>query len=458
MIIRRVVAVIGYLILASAAQAADRPRGVTFFNSVLPVVQQRCQECHRPGEIGPFSMMTYEEIRPWAKAIRQAVLTRKMPPWFADAPHDMFLNDRRLSQQEIDTVVTWVDNGAPEGLPEDAPKPISFSDGWRIGQPDTVLELPEYYVPASGEIAYQFISVPSGFTEDKWVQAVEPRPGNPAVVHHIRVLAREPGSKAFMNQTPETSEQRQQAKSHPKDDGSGFLDGPEVGAEEMGAFVPGGDPVLLEPGQAILVKAGSDLVFEVHYTTNGKPQMDRSRVGLIFAKKPPDTRVMEIALANYNFRIPAGAANHRVDSRVTLRQDMTLLSLWPHMHLRGKALELRAIYPSGESEVLLNVPRYDFNWQMSYVLRQPRLLPKGTRLESAVYFDNSPNNPNNPNPGVDVYWGDQTWEEMNIAFMRVGLPPGVSPVDVRVPPLTPPDATGQRTVDATSRKEEQKPE
>jgi mono/diheme cytochrome c family protein len=398
---RRVVAVIGSLILVSAAQAADRDRSVTSFNSVLPLFQQRCQECHRPGEIGPFSMMTYEEIRPWAKAISRAVLTRKMPPWFADAPSHMFSNDRRLAQQEIDAVVAWVENGAPEGPPEDAPKPISFSDGWRIGKPDVVLELPEYPVPASGEIAYQFISVPTGFVGDKWVQAVEPRPGNRAVVHHIRVFARERGSKAFMNEKPETSEQRQQAKNHAKDDGAGVLLGPEIGAEEMGTYVPGGDPVVLAPGQAILVKAGSDLVFEVHYTTNGKPQTDRSRVGLVFAKRPPDTRVMEVGLANFNLRIPAGAANHRVDSVVTLRQDMTLLSLWPHMHLRGKALELRAIYPSGESEVLLNVPGYDFNWQMSYVLRQPRLLPKGTRLESAVYFDNSPNNPNNPNARVD---------------------------------------------------------
>ena len=214
-----------------------------------------------------------------------------------------------------------------------------------------------------------------------------------------------------------------------------MLAGSETGAEELTTFVPGGDPVELQPGQALLVRAGSDLVFEVHYTPTGKPQTDRSRVGLIFAKRPPQMRVTEVETTNLNFRIPAGAANHRVDTRVTLREDMTVLSLWPHMHLRGKALQLRAVYPNGESEVLLGVPHYDFNWQMSYVLAKPRLLPKGTRLESAVFFDNSANNPNNPDPKADVYWGDQLWEEMNVAFMRVALPAGIEPADIAVPPL-----------------------
>ena len=194
-------------------------------------------------------------------------------------------------------------------------------------------------------------------------------------------------------------------------------------------------PFNLQPGQALLVRAGSDLVIEIHYTTTGKPQTDRSRVGLIFAKRPPQVRVTEVAIANLNFRIPAGAANYRVDTRVTLREDMTVLSLWPHMHQRGKALQLRAVYPSGQSEVLLDLPHYDFNWQMSYVLAKPRLLPRGTRLESTVFFDNSANNPNNPDPRADVYWGDQTREEMNVAFMRVALPAGVEPADIAVPPL-----------------------
>lgn len=415
---------------------AGPAHAVTFYKDVQPVLQQRCQVCHRAGEAAPFSMATYQEVRPWAKAIREAVLTRKMPPWFADAAPGTFSNDNRLSQQEVDTLTSWVNQGAPAGDPQDAPKPVAFAQGWRIGDPDLVLEMPEeFHVPASGEVAWQYFPVPTKFTEDRWIQAVEARPGNPAVVHHIRIFSRAPGSKAFMEPDPQTSQERQHPKEPPKDDGSGALAGPEIGAEEMAAFVPGGDPVELPPGQALLVKAGSDLVVEVHYTTIGKPQTDRSRVGLTFAKRPPQMRVTEVGTANFNFRIPAGASNYQVITRVTLRADMTVLSLWPHMHLRGKALLLRAVYPTGESEVLLNVPHYDFNWQMSYVLAEPRLLPKGTRLESAVFFDNSANNPSNPDPKVDVYWGAQTWEEMNVAFMRVALPAGVEPSDITVPPL-----------------------
>jgi hypothetical protein len=429
-------ALIACVSLSSSTMQAGPAHAVTFHRDVQPILQQRCQVCHRAGEAAPFSTAAYEEVRPWAKAIREAVLTRKMPPWFADAAPGTFSNDNRLSQQEIDTLTAWVDQGAPAGDPKDAPKPAAFTQGWRIGNPDLIVEMPqEFHVPASGEIAWQYFPVPIKFTEDKWIQAVEARPGNPAVVHHVRIFSRALGSKAFMEPDPETSQERQHPKEPPKDDGSGVLAGPETGAEELTTFVPGGDPVELQPGQALLVRAGSDLVFEVHYTPTGKPQTDRSRVGLIFAKRPPQMRVTEVETTNLNFRIPAGAANHRVDTRVTLREDMTVLSLWPHMHLRGKALQLRAVYPKGESEVLLGVPHYDFNWQMSYVLAKPRLLPKGTRLESAVFFDNSANNPNNPDPKADVYWGDQLWEEMNVAFMRVALPAGIEPADIAVPPL-----------------------
>jgi len=323
-------------------------------------------------------------------------------------------------------LTAWADAGAPAGDPKDAPKPVVFAQGWRIGKPDVILEMPEeFHVPASGEVAWQYFAVPTKFTEDKWIQAVEARPGNPAAVHHIRIFARAPGSKAFMELDSQTSQDRQHPKEPPKDDGSGALTGPDIGAEELAAFVPGGDPVELQPGQALLVKAGSDLVVEVHYTTTGKPQTDRSRVGLIFAKRPPQVRVTEVGTVNFNFRIPAGAANHRVDSRITLREDMTVLSVWPHMHIRGKALQLRAVYPSGESEVLLDVPHYDFNWQMSYVLAKPRLLPKGTRLETVAFFDNSANNPTNPDPTAEVRWGEQSWQEMMIGFFDLAVEPDV---------------------------------
>jgi Copper type II ascorbate-dependent monooxygenase, C-terminal domain len=420
------------VIAAALPLAAQTPAPtVTFYRDALPILQQRCQECHREGEAAPFAMMTYEQTRPWAQAIREAVKLRQMPPWFAEASADSFSNDHRLSAREIETIVAWVDAGAPKGEAHDAPPPRQFTEGWRIGKPDLVVEMPsEFSVPASGEVAWQYFTAKTNFTEDRWIRAVEARPGDAKVVHHIRVFAREPGSTAMMETTVKDSTARQHPKQSPVDDGSGVLAGVEPGATEITTYVPGGDPIVLGPDQAMLIKAGSEVVFEVHYAPMGKPATDRSRVGLILSSEPPKVRVAEIGIANMKLRIPAGAAHHRIDTHVILPQDMTVLSVWPHMHLRGKALQLRAVYPSGESEMLLDIPKYDFNWQMSYVLAKPRMLPKGTRLETVTYFDNSPNNPNNPNPNVDVYWGGQTWEEMNMAFLRVVLAPGVSPSDL----------------------------
>jgi len=415
-------------VLPAVGQSTESAAKVTFYRDVLPILQQRCQECHREGEAAPFALMTYEETRPWARAIRQAVLQRKMPPWFAEASAGTFSNDRRLTSREVETIMAWVDAGAPKGEAHEAPPPRQFTEGWRIGKPDAIVEMPfEFSVPASGEVDWQYFTAQTGFKEDRWIRAVEARPGNGRVVHHIRVFAREPGSRAMMERKVEDATARQHPKQIPVDDGSGLLAATEPGATEIATYVPGGDPIILEPGQAMLLKAGSDLVFEVHYAPTGKQTSDRSRIGLIFSTQPPKVRVAEIGILNNKLRIPAGASRHRIDTHVTLQQDMTVLSVWPHMHLRGTALQLRAVYPSGESETLLDVPRYDFNWQMSYVLSKPRLLPKGTRLETVTYFDNSPNNPHNPNPSVDVYWGLQTWEEMNMAFLRVALAPNVDP-------------------------------
>jgi hypothetical protein len=418
-----------------SGQVTQTQHTVTFYRDVLPILQQHCQECHREGEIAPFAMMTYEQTRPWAKAIRDAVLGRVMPPWFAADEAHIFSNDRRLSKRDIETIAAWVDTGAPKGNAQDAPNPRQFVTGWRIGTPDMVVSMPDgYQVPQSGEVPWQYFTAHTNFKEDRWVRALEVRPGDSAVVHHIRVFAREPGSKAFMELNSKLSDERQHPRNAPLDNGAGVLAGPNVGSGELATYVPGGDPLVLNSDYAVLVKAGSDIVFEVHYAPNGKAVTDRSRIGLVFAAHPPKMQVTEVGLANVNLRIPAGAPNHQVDSNVTLREDMWLLSLWPHMHFRGKSLQLTALYPSGESEVLLDVPHYNFNWQMSYVLSRPRLLPKGTELRCVTHFDNSSDNPYNPDPNVDVYWGEQTWEEMNMAFLRVALPPGLRPVDVAIPP------------------------
>jgi hypothetical protein len=355
-----------------------------------------------------------------------------MPPWHADSAHGKFLNERRLSQAEIDTLADWAKTGAKEGNPQDAAAPRKFADGWTIGTPDLVLDMgTEYKVPAKGTIEYTYFVVPTGFTEDKWIEKVEVRPSARQVTHHIVVEARPPGLN-FMKQVkpgeafvPSKSPRKQRP-----DTGEGVLEGLGDGIEVIAVYVPGGDAYVTRPGQARLVKAGTDLIFQMHYTTNGTEATDRSRVGIIFAKEPPRERVINSFVSNRNLHIPAGEANCRVEARTTLYRDAKVQSYFPHMHVRGKAMEYRAIYPTGESQVLLSVPHYDFNWQTTYELAEPVLLPKGTRLEVSAWYDNSANNPWNPDPKSDVYWGDQTWEEMLAAFVDFVLPIDASPSEI----------------------------
>jgi hypothetical protein len=406
----------------------------TFYKDVLPILENRCQECHRRGEIAPMPLMTYEETRPWAKAIREAVLLKKMPPWFAEPGHARLADQRALSPEETGTILSWVDQGALQGNPAEARPPRQFSDGWRLGKPDAVLEMAEeFHIPATGTVKYQYIPVAANFTEDKWVQAAEVRPGDRTAVHHILIYVREPGSEfvrgpkgeSILETTPPDHSKA------PPDDGIGALEtGGPSGASMLTLYVPGGDYMRLEPGQAMLIKKGSDLIFQIHYTTAGKPKVDRSRIGLVFAKGPPERRVAFLGLSNRTMRIPPGAGNHRITNRTTLPETVRLISILPHMHVRGKGYEIRAIYPGGESETLLKVPRYDFNWQLSYFLAEPRLLPKGTRLESSAYFDNSSNNPANPDPTAEVFWGEQTWEEMNTGFLNLELPADLTPEEL----------------------------
>jgi hypothetical protein len=415
--------------------AASRAKEVTFHKNVEPVLQARCQGCHRPGEAAPMSLLTFKDARPWAKAIKEAVLIRKMPPWFADPSHGNFSNDRRLSADEIETLVSWVDGGAKEGDPKDAPKPVTFAEGWAMGKPDTVLEIsPAYDVPASGTVEYTYFVVPTGFTEDKWVEQVEVRPGSKSVVHHIVVIVRPPGVKYLPD--AKIGEPYVPPKREPKrqpDTGRGVLEFGGSAIEIAGVYVPGGLPYELKPGQARLIPKGSDLIFQMHFTTNGKPMTDRSRIGFIFARQSPKERVINTFISNRNLRIPPGVADQPVSARVTLYEETRLLSLFPHMHVRGKAFEYRATYPTGESETLLTVPKYDFNWQLTYYLKEPKVLPKGTVIECVAHFDNSVNNPFNPDPKSEVLWGDQTWEEMLAGFLDLAMPVTMNPRDMAVP-------------------------
>ncbi len=357
-----------------------------------------------------MSFLTYEGTRPWAAAIRESVLSKKMPPWGADSAHGEFQNDPTLSEAQRQTLATWAAAKAPAGRPQDAPAPRHWVEGWNIGQPDLVVAMPKpYEVPATGTIEYTRFILPLNFTEDKWVAAAEVRPGNRTVVHHVIAYLREPGSK-WLEGAPLNAPVVKVAKSD---------SGPRG---QLAGYAPGVPQSPPTPGRALLVKAGSEVVLEMHYTTNGQAATDHTKVGLIFAKEPPTERIGGFAASNGRFVIPPGAGHHEVRSQFTVREAVTLTNLTPHMHLRGKSFEYLAKYPSGEQEVLLKVPAYDFNWQHTYVLTQPKLLPAGTVIECIAYFDNSPNNKFNPDPSKEVKWGDQSWEEMMIGFGQTVTP------------------------------------
>ncbi|MBK5293208.1 MAG: thiol-disulfide isomerase [Acidobacteriia bacterium] len=365
------------------------PSKPTFTKDVAPILNQRCVECHRQGEAAPMAFTSYKDVRPWARAIKEKVVSRAMPPWLADARYGHFDNERRLKQPEIDTVAAWVDQGAPEGDPKFLPKPPIFEQGWAVGKPDVVFELPQAVaVQPSGVIPYQYYTVPTGFKEDTWVQAAEIRPGNRAVVHHIIVFIQPQGAK----------------------------EGSPTGREKLSGFAPGEQPKVYPAGTAKLIPAGSNLVFQVHYTPNGTAATDRSYIGLLFAKQPVTRRALTGTALNTKFTIPPGDGNHEVQSSWEAKEDVRIVDLMPHMHLRGKDFTYTAVYPNGSREIVLSVPRYDFNWQLLYQFAEPLRLPKGSRLECVAHFDNSSNNKHNPDPNKEVKWGPQTWEEMMIGW------------------------------------------
>ena len=401
------------------ATTPDGDSSVTYHRDVAPILQRRCQECHRPGEVAPMSLLTYAEARESASRIQEALASETMPPWFADPSVNRFSNDPRLTEAEVRTLLSWVNAGAPEGDPRDAPAPRTFEEGWTIGKPELILEMPRAFaIPAEGTLAYQYVVIPLGFTEDRWVQAFEIRPGNRAVVHHVRAVLRLPGSQ-WLTDVPV-------GEARPKR-GPNALATPAMAGGSLGSYTPGRQAVRYPPGRATLIRAGSDLVLELHYTATGKAAMDRTRVGFIFAKEPPAEHVRRFSIVNTTFVIPPGDPSFRVEAAATLTTDVKLIALHPHMHLRGKASELRMVTPEGETRTLLRVARYDPMWQLRYDLAQELVLKKGTRLEGTFVFDNSSGNPINPDPTVPVRWGDQTWEEMALGAFEVVVPRGAGP-------------------------------
>ena len=362
---------------------------ITWSKQVSRIIQQKCQTCHHPNTAAPFSLLTYDDAVNWGAMMKEVILQRRMPPWHADPRFGDFREDRQLSQDEVDTVLAWINDGMPEGDRTELPPDREYPDGWRIGKPDVIFELPqEVTIPAKGTVPYLYFETPTNFSEDMYLQAAEARPDNRAAVHHIVLFYRVPGenrSRLFEN----------------------WIDG----------AAPGNIPLELPEGVGRKIPAGASLIWQMHYTATGKEEKDRSQYAFRFCKERPKREARVAAIRNQRFRIPAGDANFRIDSSFTTPRDVLIYSFSPHMHVRGKDFEYRAIFPDGKSEVLLSVPQYDFNWQSAYHLKSPRRIPAGTRIECTAHYDNSKGNPANPDPTKVVTWGDQTWEEMMIGYV-----------------------------------------
>jgi hypothetical protein len=421
--IARALGAVGLVVCGTTWLAGQTPgpaaAAPTFSKDVAPILYKNCASCHRPGEIGPMSLLSYDEARPYAKSIAAKVVAGTMPPWHAAGPAGTFLNDRRLSDAEKTTLVRWSESGAPKGDPKDLPPVPTFAAGWEIGKPDVVLSMSTpYAVPASGTIDYQYFDIPTNFTEDKWIQSVEVRPGARKAVHHVLVFAREPqasprstpawrqipiGTPAPPRPRPAPAAGESSSRPRTRQGTPGTL---------IATTAPGTNALVYRPGTAALIKAGSILTFQIHYTAFGEATSDVSSVGFVFASQPPEQELKTGAFLNASFAIPPGASDYSVPSAIQFNEDAHIWGLFPHTHLRGKGWEYRLIYPDGRTEVVLSVPKYDFNWQTYYMFTNPIAVPKGARLEAIARYDNSTANRSNPDPQDEVRWGEQTWEEM----------------------------------------------
>lgn len=401
------------------AQQATAPANIpTFYRDVLPILQEHCQVCHRSGGIAPIAFENYESTRAYAATIREAVQNRSMPPWFAEKGVGRFSNDPSLTTEQIATLAAWAAGKAPAGNPADAPQPKKWAERWTIPAPDLEIKMAEPVdIPAAGDVGYTYEILPTGFKEGYWVQASEILPGLPEHVHHAVVYVRPPGSP-WLRHAPVGKPFTAETLGSPEDKRDAMWTDSDI----LLVYAPGSTPDNWPRGMAKFIPAGSDLVFQIHYTTNGKPGKDLSRIGLIFAKEPPEKRVLTLQLTNDHFVIPPGAPDYRAEARGTLPNDALLLSFFPHMHLRGKRFEYNIIHRDKSVEPLLRV-HYHFHWQMSYRLAEPLALKAGTELQAVAWFDNSKENPHNPDPSAAVRWGEQTYDEMMVGFFDVAVDP-----------------------------------
>jgi hypothetical protein len=368
-------------------------------------------------------LVSYQEVKHWAASIRMAVEAKTMPPWFADPRYGKFSNDPSLTSGQIAVIGKWVDAGSPEGTAKDAPPPKHWSSGWNIDQPGEVVAMPKpVAVPASGDMEYTYEIVPTGFSQDVWVQESQIRPSSPEYVHHAVVYIRPPNSD-WLRSAPvgvpfvasDFKDPKLRAEAH------------ETTTDMLLVYAPGSEPDHWPATMAKFIPAGSDLVFQMHYTANGHAGSDQTSVGMVFAKQKPPQRVLTLQLTNHSFVIPPREDDYRVEVSGTLPNDCTLLSFFPHMHLRGKRFEYNILNADGTTQETLLRVNYHFHWQLSYKLAQPRFLKAGTRLQAVAWYDNSDENPHNPDPNVnvEVRWGGQTYEEMMVGFFDVAVPADV---------------------------------
>lgn len=417
------------MILGALLMAVAPLRAATFTADVAPILFERCVQCHRPNDIAPMSFLDYKSTRPWAKAIRQAVLTRKMPPWFADPRYGHFSNDGRLTEREIDVIKAWVDDGAQEGDPKRLPKPPEFVGGWRLGKPDFVIDIGQDYRVKPGDDVYEHFIVPTNLTRGIWIRAAELRPGNRRVVHHAHVNSVVSAAQAgpatiqsmkaidkYLVREGKLTRIRMDA---PIVNDACSPDAPELpyirGAQEgaLASFLPGRQPDVFPDGSAKWIPPGGQFEFSIHYArTTLTGESDRTSVGLYLAPGPPLHVLHRMDFRNFFFLIPPGAPDHEVRRCYTFESDKVLLSITPHMHFRGKDVRYEIARPDGRTEVLLSVPHYDFAWQLVYRFQDPIPIPKGSVLTITAHFDNSPNNAQNPDPNATVRWGDRSEEEM----------------------------------------------
>jgi hypothetical protein len=401
-------------IVRSSAQSA-RPEPA-FYRDVLPILQERCQSCHRAGEIAPMPFTTYEETKPFAVPIATDARSRTMPPWFADPSVGHFANDPSLSAAQIETLSAWAAAGAPGGNIAEAPPPRKFAEGWNIPQPDLVMRMPKpVAIPAMGDVEYTYEIVPTGFTEGKWVEMCEIRPSSRENVHHAVVYIR-PSDSPWLRDLPKNVPFTASDMTNEQD----MHDTHTTKADILLVYAPGSSPDNWPAGMAKYIPAGSDLVFQMHYTTHGRATSDQTAVGMVFAKTVPAKRVLTLQLTNSSFVIPPGVDDYRVEVHGSLPNDALLLSFFPHMHLRGKRFEYNILRLDGTTVPLLRV-NYNFYWQLSYRLATPMPLNAGTVLQAVAWYDNSRNNPHNPDPDAAVYWGDQTYDEMMVGFFDVAV-------------------------------------